>query len=69
MSTNSGAVQGCIRLEFSEGLEFSEVLAAAGDVDNPAQPEYNRHRRRVPPTTTSVVPPLGQRSNRRLGKR
>ena len=52
--------KGCISLEFSafsEGLEFSEVLAAAGDVDNPAQPEYNRHRRRVPPTTTSVVPP------------
>ena len=54
--------KGCIRLEFSafsEGLEFSEGLAAAADVDNPAQPEYNRHRRRVPPTTTSVVPPLG----------
>ena len=44
-------------LEFLEGLEFSEVLEAAGDVDNPAGPEYNRHRRRVPPTTTSVVLP------------
>ena len=44
--------KGCIRLEFSafsEGLEFSEGLAAAADVDNPAQPEYNRHRERVLP--------------------
>ena len=44
--------KGCISLEFLEfleRLEFSAFLAAAADVDNPAQPEYNRHRERVLP--------------------